>query len=108
MNKTTTIASLNLCLGLRCKKEAVKNIILDNQIDILCLQETEIPVDYPSNLLTFKGFDFENEINNVKSRCGIYISNNVSHVRRIELELPNKHVINIDCWPAWGHGFLCV
>ena len=61
MSETTTIGSLNLCLGLRNKKEAVKKIIIDNKIDILCLQETEIPVDYTINLLTFKGYVYENK-----------------------------------------------
>ena len=51
------IATLNLCLGLKNKKEAVKKLIVDNEIEILCLQETEIPVSYPIGLLTFKGFN---------------------------------------------------
>ena len=96
MSDTITIGSLNLCLGLRNKKEAVKKIIVDNKIDILCLQETEIPVDYTINLLTFKGYVYENEINNVKSRCGMYISNNLSHVRRTDLEILNMHIIIVD------------
>ena len=96
MSDTTTIESLNLCLGLRNKKEAVKKIIIENKIDILCLQETEIPVDYTINLLTFKGYVYENEINNVKSRCGMYILNNLSHVRRTDLEIPNMHIIIVD------------
>ena len=96
MSEITTIGSLNLCLGLRSKKETVKKLIVDNKIDILCLQETEIPVNYTINLLTFKGYAFENEINDVKSRCGIYISNNLSHVRRCDLEVPNMHIMIID------------
>ena len=35
------IATLNLCLGLKFKKDLVKNILLDNEIDILVMQETE-------------------------------------------------------------------
>ena len=66
MSDTITIGSLNLCLGLRNKKEAVKKIIIDNKIDILCLQETEIPVDYTINLLTFRGYVYENELNNCR------------------------------------------
>ena len=36
------IATLNLCLGLQQKKNLGKQIIIDEQIDVLCMQETEI------------------------------------------------------------------
>ena len=78
MNTTTKIATLNLCLGLRSKKDEVKRLILENNIDILCVQETEIPKNYPVELLTFKGYNYENESNDVKSRCGIYVKESIS------------------------------
>ena len=34
--------TLNLCLGLKNKKDHVKNILVQNQVDIFCVQETEI------------------------------------------------------------------
>ena len=34
------IATLSLCLGLSNKKNLVKEIIINEKIDILCLQET--------------------------------------------------------------------
>ena len=96
MTYTTKIATLNLCLGLRNKKEAVKRLINENKIDILCIQETEIPSDFPVDLLSFKGFNYESENNNVKSRCGIYISNAIPYVRRIDLESIDAHVVIIE------------
>ena len=90
------IATLNLCLGLRSKKDEVKRLVIDNEIDVLCLQETEIPNDYPVELLTFKGYGYESELNCVKSRCGIYVSNKVSYLRRHDLEVINMHVMIID------------
>ena len=96
MSIKTKIASLNLCLGLRNKKEEVKRLIIENEIDILCLQETEIPSNYPTSLLTFSGFNFECESNDLKSRCGIYIANNISYVRRNNIEINNIHVMVID------------
>ena len=39
------IATLNLCLGLRNKKLLVKNLLNENEIDILCMQETEVNGD---------------------------------------------------------------
>ena len=90
------IATLNLSLGLKNKKEEVKRIIINNDIDILCMQETKMPADFPVELLTFKGYNYENEQNIVKSRCGIYISNKISYVRRTELEAQGIHAIIID------------
>ena len=90
------IATLNLCLGLRSKKDEVKRLVIDNEIDVLCVQETEIPNDYPVELLTFKGYGYESELNCVKSRCGIYVSNKVSYLRRHDLEVINMHVMIID------------
>jgi exonuclease III len=65
---TKKIASLNLCLGLKNKKESVKRLIIENDIDIMCMQETEVPVDFPTDLLMFKGYCYENESNQFKSR----------------------------------------
>ena len=96
MSHNTKIGTLNLCLGLRSKKEEVKRLIIENDIDILCVQETEIPSSYPIELLTFKGYNYENENNDLKSRCGIYIKNNISYIRRHDLENKNLHVTIID------------
>ena len=35
------IATLNLCLGLKNKKDLVKIILLENDIDVLLMQEVE-------------------------------------------------------------------
>ena len=39
------IATLNLCLGLTNKKNNVKQILNEEEIDVLCLQETEVDAD---------------------------------------------------------------
>ena len=36
------IATLNLCLALQAKKNLVRQTIIDENIQILCMQETEI------------------------------------------------------------------
>ena len=95
-NPKIKIATLNLCLGLKNKKEEIKRLIHENKIDILCVQESEIPIDYPVRLLTFSGYNYENESNDVKSRCGIYVSNYVSYVRRHDIEIKNLHIVIID------------
>ena len=45
------LASLNLCLGLRKKKDDIANIVRENKINILCMQEIELePGANPSAL----------------------------------------------------------
>ena len=58
------IATLNLCLGLKNKKDLVKDILLQNQIAVLSLlQETEIEKTVDKNLLRIPGFNLELENN---------------------------------------------
>ena len=41
-NNKIKIATLNLCLGLKNKKLEVSQLLNEYEIDVLCLQETEI------------------------------------------------------------------
>ena len=90
------IGTLNLCLGLRNKKDEIERIITTNKIDILCLQETELESDYPTNILSFRGFNLETEINKTKIRTGIYIKETISYTRRTDLEKEDSHIVIID------------
>ena len=78
------------------KQKDVKRLIIENNTDILYSQETKIQLNYPVELLTFGGYKNENEKNHVKSRCGIFVKNNISYVRRTDLEIKNMHFIIID------------
>ena len=49
------ISSLNLCLGLKNKKFEVSQLLLNKQIDVICLQETEIDPHFNTNLLAIDG-----------------------------------------------------
>ena len=51
------LASWNLCLGLANKKDLVSKIIKENEIDICAMQEIDIPADYDTNILSFKGYE---------------------------------------------------
>ena len=90
------IGSLNLCLGLPNKKDLVKKLILDNEIDILCLQETELDVNLDHGLMSFKNYNYESEINDTRSRVGTLISSGLDYIRRRDLEGINNHLIVID------------
>ena len=43
--------TLNLCLGLKNKKLLVKKLLEENNIDVLCMQETEVMKDINHNEL---------------------------------------------------------
>ena len=90
------IGTLNLCLGLSNKKDIVKQLINENQFDILCLQETELEFNLNHNLLSLPGFNYESEVNAIKSRVGLYVRSNINYVRRTELEGNNSHIVIID------------
>jgi hypothetical protein len=67
------IGTLNLCLGFPGKKDIVEQIIIDRNIDVLCLQETEVGVNLNPNVLSLGGCKFENELNTKCARVGVYI-----------------------------------
>ena len=90
------IASLNLCLGLKNKKDLVKRMIIDENIDILCMQETEIEINIDCSLLSFPSYKYESEINTTKSRVGCYVNSNLSYARRTDLEGFNSHLVILD------------
>ncbi len=92
----TKIGSLNLCLGLSNKKDLIKNIIKDEKIDILCLQETELEINFDHNLMSFSGYFYESETNDFRSRVGCYVKSDISYIRRQDLEGLNSHLIILD------------
>ena len=75
------IATLNLCLGLKFKKDLVKNIIMENKIEILVMQETEVEPDFYMDLLNIPGYGFESVNNRFKKRVGVYINNSIKYER---------------------------
>ena len=95
MNKSK-IGTWNLCLGLANKKDLIKQTLTKNEIDICCLQETEIVKDYPENLLIFPGYSLELEKNDLKTRVGMYVSKTIRYKRRKDLEGLNNHLVIID------------
>ena len=55
------ISTLNLCLGLKNKKLEISQLLNEHEIDVMCLQETEIENNYNPMLLVINGYEFENE-----------------------------------------------
>ena len=96
MTTKCKIATWNLCLGLANKKNMVKHYIKDNKIDVCCLQEIELPANYPTELLSFPGFSIETETNDLKIRVGIYVNERIKYRRRNDLEGVNSHIVILD------------
>ena len=63
MTDSINIGTWNLCLGLTNKKDYIKRKLIENQLDILCVQECEVPVNIDETTLTFAGYNIELEDN---------------------------------------------
>ena len=90
------IATWNLCLGLFHKKDYVRTILHEHELDVLTLQETEILQETDIANLNIKGYTIEIESNEKKMRIATYIRNNIPYKRRQDLEEKNIHLMIID------------
>ena len=57
--KKLNLGTWNLCNGLCSKVSVVRQLLYQADLDILFLQETEIPKDYDLPLLAIDGYDIE-------------------------------------------------
>jgi exonuclease III len=78
------------------KKEAIKQTLKENHVDICCMQEVELQQDYPSQLMTFPGFSIEVEKNDTKSRVAMLIKSEINYTRCSELEGTNSNLMVVD------------
>lgn len=90
------VASWNLCLGLRNKRDYVSRVIEDEKIDVCCLQEADIDKEYPNEILSIKDYSLDVDKNDVKARVAIYTKNTIPKKRRTDLEGSNSNIIVID------------
>ena len=97
------LGTLNLCLGLKNKKDLVKNILISNNLDVLSMQEIEIEHDFDCELLRIPGYVLETEVNTNKKRVGCYVKSNIKYVRRFDLEKANCLMIILDIDSSIGY-----
>ena len=90
------IATWNICLGLKNKKDYVSSVIRDQMIDVCCLQEVELEKDYPNEILSFRDYSIEVEKNNYKARVAIYVKKCITSHRRCDLEGKNSNLVVLD------------
>ena len=62
-----SIATWNVCLGVANKKDMITDCLKNKNIDICCLQETEIPMNFPEEILNVGKFVLELEQNDKKN-----------------------------------------
>ena len=96
INMPIKVATLNLCLGLKNKKFLVQKILDEHNIDILCMQETEVTKMLSHDELGIRNYSLEMEKNSVKSRVGFYIAKTVNFIRRQDLEGCDSNLVIID------------
>ena len=60
------------------------------------MQEIDIPADYNHELLSFNGYLLLIDKNKRKSRCGIYVGNEVKFQRRQDLEGEDAGLVVLD------------
>ena len=96
MENNLKIATWNLCLGLPNKKDIVTEYLKTNDISVCCLQETEVPNNFPTNILNCNNYNLELECSDEKQRTGIYVKNTVQYARRFDLEEKNCHIVIVD------------
>lgn len=93
--KNLRVCTWNVCLGARCKLSQIRDLIIENTIDILCLQEVDIGSDESLNDYEIRGYNLEMEIvtRPHKHRTLVYISNRIIYKRRSETERSDTHII---------------
>ena len=69
MDNNLVIATWNLCLGIANKKDIVTEYLSEHKIKICCLQETEVPMNYPVNVLNCNNYVLELEESMQKRPC---------------------------------------
>ena len=108
MESKIKIGTWNLCLGLPNKKDIVTRYLKENNVDVCCLQETEVQLDFPENILNCCGYNLELENNDVKKRTGIYIAQGIDYIRRKEYEKSGFHIVIIDLIRSLPIIIICV
>ena len=66
---------------------------MNEKIDLLCMQETDINKNLDHNLLSFPGYSIEMENNSGCSRVAVYESKRVKYIRRKDLEGVDSNII---------------
>ena len=90
------VATWNICLGLKNKKDYVYEKLIQEKIDICALQEVEVVKTCPHSLLTSKDYTIEIEQTGTKARNAFVINKRINYTRRFDLEANDSSIVIID------------
>ena len=90
------LATWNTCLGMLNKKDYIYNTLRSENVEICMLQEVEIKIDFPTQLLSSADYKIEKELCNNTARTAIVIKNNIDYKRRLDLEKEDMSLMIID------------
>ena len=95
--KQIKICTWNVCLGILHKIHLVKEFVLENNIDILCIQEAEVKTEDNMELFRIHGYSLEIEKTSevYTKRSVMYIKDGINYQRLTANEKENAHVICI-------------
>ena len=79
MTDSINIGTWNLCLGLTNKKDYIKRKLIEEHLDILCVQECQVDPNMDENILTIRNHKIELENSVYKKRTAIYVHNRVNY-----------------------------
>jgi hypothetical protein len=85
-NMVIKLATLNICFGLPNKKTIIKQIILQENIEVPYVQVTKISKNFDHNFLSLPGCRFESENILFGSSVGMYVNVDVHVTRRTDIE----------------------
>ena len=107
-NSHLRVNTWNLCLGLPNKKDIVTDYLKMNKVNVCCLQETDVQLNFPENVLNTGDYNLELELNDVKKRVGLYFHKDVKYKRRSDLESKNFHIVICDVITTIVTRIICI
>jgi endonuclease/exonuclease/phosphatase family metal-dependent hydrolase len=90
--KNINVCMWNLCLGLQYKLNYVREILIKDDVDILCLQETEIEEGLDMNVLKINGYELETNLADNTIRTAVNIKTTLNYEGMINRGL-NQNII---------------
>ena len=93
--KQIKICTWNVCLGILHKIHLVKKFVLENSIDILCVQEAEVKTEDNMELIRIHGYSLEIEKTSemFTRRSLMYVKDGINYQRLSTNEKENAHII---------------
>ena len=90
------VATWNVCLGFKNKKDYIYETLRENEIMICAIKEAEIKKDFDPMMLSSKDYKIEVEKSSSKARLAMLFHNSISYERKFNLEQEDSSVIVVD------------